>query len=172
MLGLSGHYGKSRSKRPSGEALDVRSLAAAVDWSLPLGRYVVASGEAFAGDNLAGFQAGVFQGINADAIAGAGAPAEPRAVSARGGWAQVVAGPFGSRVALSAAHGLDDPDDADLESAPARPARLRNQVTALGLSYKASGQISFGIECRFLETRLAAGTRKDRHLNLAAVVAF
>ena len=48
-----------------------------------------------------------------------------------------------------------------------------DQVAALAAQYKASAQLSFGVEYRFIETKfLPAARQKDRHLNLAAVMAF
>jgi len=71
------------------------------------------------------------------------------------------------------AYGIDDPDDADLKSATSRNWRTRNEVVALALQYRASAQLSFGLEYRLVETRfLQTGTQKDRHLNLAAVMSF
>ena len=93
-------------------------------------------------------------------------------ISAQGGWAQLAVTP-GSKLTVLAAYGIDDPDDADLVSATSRNWRTRNEVVALALQYRASAQLSFGIEYRFLETRfLQTGTQKDRHLNLAAVMSF
>lgn len=182
-VGLSAHYGRSRVTPTAGSAVDLDSSAGAIDWSVPVGRHVVLAGEAFSGRQLAGFQAGAFQGINPDAVAGppeegsgagsTGSQASgPAAIEATGGWGQIVAGPFASRWSLSASYGIDDPADGDLQSATARPWRLRNQVVAAGVSCKASAQLSFGLEYRAIETRLATGSRKDRHLNLAAVLSF
>jgi hypothetical protein len=81
--------------------------------------------------------------------------------------------PGTSKVSLLAGYGIDDPDDDDLRSATARNWRTRNQVVVLALQYKASAQLSLGVEYRFLETRfLQSARQKDRHLNLAAVMAF
>ncbi len=171
-LGVSGHYGRSRVLVTGKPPSDVDSNGGALDWSVPVGPYVLVLAEAFTGRNLAGFQAGVFQGINPDSVSSGVAPA-PRGIATKGGWAQVVLSAGTSPLSLMAAGGIDDPEDADLVSATAHNWRLRNQVLAFGASYRASAQISFGVEYRLLETRLLqTGTQKDRHLNVGAVVAF
>ena len=172
-VGISGHYGRSKVTPTGGSAKDLDSTGGALDLSLPLGKYVVIAGEAFAGKNLAGFQAAVFQGINPDAATSSAAAGTPEAIATKGGWAQVGVTPGASKVSLLAAYGIDDPDDADLKSATKRNWRTRNQVVALAVQYRASAQLSFGVEYRFLETAfLQSAKQKDRHLNLAMVVAF
>jgi hypothetical protein len=171
-IGLSGHYGQSRVTPTGGTAKDIDSAAGALDVSVPFGRHVTLLGEAFVGTNLAGFQAGVFQGLNPDAVSSAPSPG-PEGIATKGGWAQIGFTPGASKLGLSASIGVDDPDDADLVSATKRNWRLRNQVVALGLSYRCSAQLSLGLEYRFLKTKLLqTGTQDSRHLNLAAVLAF
>ncbi|MFI4944687.1 MAG: hypothetical protein ACHP85_15575 [Burkholderiales bacterium] len=171
-LGVSGHYGQSQVTTTGGTAKDLDSTGGAVDWSWPLGKHVLLSGEGFLGDNLAGFQAGVFQGYNPDEVTASAPGGTPESISTKGGWAQLAVTP-GANLTVLAAYGIDDPDDADLVSATSRNWRTRNEVVALALQYRASAQLSFGIEYRFLETRfLQTGTQKGRHLNLAAVMSF
>ena len=172
-IGISGHYGQSQVTPTGGTAKDLDSTGGALDWSLPFGKHVVLSGEAFLGENLAGFQAGVFQGYNPDAVTPTAPSGMPDAISTKGGWAQLGVTPGSSTLTVLAAYGIDDPDDADLTSATSRNWRTRNEVVALALQYRASAQLSFALEYRFLETRfLQTGTQKDRHLNLAAVMSF
>lgn len=173
-LGVSGHYGQSQvTPTGGGTAKDLDSTGGAVDWSWPFGKHVLLSGEAFLGENLAGFQAAVFQGYNPDQVTASAPGGTPESISAKGGWAQLAVTPGASKLTVLAAYGIDDPDDADLVSATSRNWRMRNEVVALALQYRASAQLSFGIEYRFLETRwLQTGTQKDRHLNLAAVMSF
>jgi hypothetical protein len=171
-IGISGHYGQSRVTPTGGKATDIDSAAGALDMSLPLGRHLSLLGEAFLGTNLAGFQSGVFQGLNPDAVS-PGNPTGPSGIATKGGWAQIVLTPGTSKLGLSASYGVDDPDDEDLASATKRNWRLRNQVVALGLSYRCSAQLSVGLEYRFLKTKLLqTGTQDSQHLNLAAVLAF
>jgi hypothetical protein len=171
-LGVSGHYGQSQVTTTGGTAKDLDSTGGAVDWSWPLGKHVLLSGEAFLGENLAGFQAAVFQGYNPDEVTASAPGGTPESISTKGGWAQLAVTP-GANLTVLAAYGIDDPDDADLVSATSRNWRTRNEVVALALQYRASAQLSFGLEYRFLETRFQqTGTQKDRHLNLAAVMSF
>jgi hypothetical protein len=172
-IGISGHYGQSEVTPTGGTPKDLDSTGGALDLNLPLGKYVVLSGEAFVGENIAGFQAAVFQGINPDAVTSSALAGTPEGIGTKGGWAQLGVTPGASKVSLLAAYGIDDPDDADLVSATKRNWRTRNQVVALALQYKASAQLSLGLEYRFIETEfLQSAKQKDRHLNLAAVMAF
>jgi hypothetical protein len=172
-VGVSGHYGQSLVTPTGGTAKELDSSGGALDWNLPLGRHVVLMGEAFVGKNLGGFQAAVFQGINLDAVAAPGVAASPEAIATKGGWAQLGVSPAAGALTLLVGYGLDDPEDEDLVSATARNWRTRNQVVALGVTYRASAQLSLGVEYRFLETEfLQAGKQKNRHLNLAAVMSF
>jgi hypothetical protein len=172
-VGVSGHYGQSQVTPTAGTPEDLDSTGGALDWSLPFGKHVVLAGEAFLGENLAGFQAGIFQGYNPDEVTSSAPAGTPESISTKGGWAQLGVTPGTSKLTLFAAYGIDDPDDADLVSATSRNWRTRNEVVALALQYRASAQLSLGLEYRFLETRfLQTGTQKDRHLNLAAVMSF
>ncbi len=168
-IGVSGHYGQSRIVAAARPPQDLTSKGIAADWSVPLGRHASLSGEAYAGENLAGFQAGVFQGVNPDAT---GAVPSARAIATRGGWAQLVVAPVGWRVSASAAYGVDDPDD-DLQSTPARNWRLENRVAAFALTVRCSAQLSVGAEYRWIETTFrTTGAQDGFHLNLASVLAF
>jgi hypothetical protein len=172
-VGVSGHFGQSQVTPTGGTAKDLDSTGGALDWSLPFGKHVLLSGEAFLGENLAGFQAAVFQGYNPDEVTASAPGGTPESISTKGGWAQLAVTPGASKLTLLAAYGIDDPDDADLVSATTRNWRTRNEVVALALQYRASAQLSLGLEYRFLETRfLQSGAQKDRHLNLAAVMSF
>jgi hypothetical protein len=171
-IGISGHYGQSRVTSTGGTPRDIDSAAGALDVSVPLGRHVTIAGEAFAGTNLAGFQAGVFQGLNPDAVS-PGTQTSPSGIATKGGWAQIGFTPGMSKLTLSASYGVDDPDDDDLASATTRNWRLRNQVVSVGVTYRCSAQLSLGVEYRFLKTKLLqTGTQESQHLNLAAVLAF
>lgn len=171
-IGLSGHYGQSRVAVTGKPTADIESSGGAFDLSLPLGKHLMLAGEVFVGSNLAGFQAGIFQGLNPDATAST-ATGAPAGISTQGGWVQLGVTPGSSKATLSVAYGLDDPDDSDLASATKRNWRTRNQVLTLAASYKASAQLSFGVEYRLLETEfLLTERQKNSHLNIAAVVSF
>jgi hypothetical protein len=167
--GVSGHYGQSRIFPTPTRPTDVDSWGAAADWSLPFGTHVTFAGEAFTGSNLAGFQAGIFQGLNPDAVATAGVAG----IATQGGWAQLGFVPGKSRFLLTAGYGLDDPDDDDLRSASKRDWRLRNEVFEAALTHRSSAHLSLGIEYRHIRTRLLqSGEQEDDHVNLAATFTF
>jgi hypothetical protein len=172
-LGVSGHYGRSRVLAPMDRTVDSRGVA--VDWSLPLGPRITLSGEAFAGRNLAGFQAGIFQGINPEsAIAGGSGLVldGPRAIRTRGGWAQVVV-PLTASLSANAAFGLDDPLDEDFVTLVKREARLRNAAATAGFQHKVTSYLTWGLEYRHITTNLlVAGRKTDNHVNLAVTFGF
>jgi len=166
-VGVSGHYGQSRLGASQPQPLDLPSNGIALDVNFPIGRHLALSGEAYTGENLGGFQAGVFQGLNPDAPGGA------RAIATQGGWAQLTIAPSGWRLSATAAFGVDDPDDDDLVSTPARNWRLENRVAAFGLTFRASAQLSFGAELRLMETEFrSTGTQEGSHFNLAGTLSF
>jgi hypothetical protein len=172
-LAVSAHYGKSRVLTPIDRTVDSRGLAA--EWSAPLGRRVTIAGEAFAGRNLAAFQAGVFQGINAEAatIGSAGPVLDgPRSIRTRGGWTQIV-GTLTPTISLNGAWGIDDPHDEDFAAVTPREARVRNTALSVGVQHKASAQITWGVEYRHIDTSfLIAGQKTDNHVNLAVTFGF
>ena len=175
-LGVSAHYGRARITASSGDH-ESDSVGAALDWNLPLAPRLSLLGEAFFGRNLAGFQGGIFQGINADFAFGNGGvlvPGGARPIGSRGGWAQLGFTPPGAdRFTLYAGYGLDDPRDEDLVSIPARDWRVRNQVFTASFQYKLSPQFSWGMEFRRFETLYAqSGRHTNNHVNLGVAVSF
>jgi hypothetical protein len=174
VLGISGHYG--RAKVAGTADAEVASSGVAGDFSFPVVSRVTLAGKAFAGRNLAGFQAGVFQGLNPDY--GVPGPAGPvlvraRAIGTRGGWAQLAATAIPEHLGLYATYGIDDPRDEDLVSVTRRDWRLRNRSYALSLINNVTAQLAWGIEVRREETKFReTGTRRNTHLNLAMTLTF
>jgi hypothetical protein len=152
----------------------VDSSGVALDWSLPLVPHVGLSGEAFLGENLLPFQAGAFQGVNPDFVAGAQGRATPRAIRTRGGWAQLGVTPGRTEeLAFYATYGIDDPDDADLVSAAARDWRSRNRAWAASILHKPSPLLSWGVEVRRVSTLTTrSGERTNTHVNLGVALSF
>lgn len=175
-FGGSAHYGRVRISTTTGDH-ESDSVGVALDWNLPLAPRLALLGEAFFGRNLAGFQGGIFQGINPDFAHRIGAvlvPAGPRPIGSRGGWAQLGFTPPGAdRLTLYAGYGLDDPHDEDLVSIPARDWRTRNQVFTASFLHKFSTQFSWGVEFRRFETLFAeSGRRSNNHINLGVAISY
>jgi hypothetical protein len=174
-VGVSGHYGKGKVTPASGAAQTIDSNGGALDLSLPFGAHVTLAGEAFFGTNIAGFQSGVFQGLNPDAVDTPGATTGARVdgIGTKGGWAQLGVTPGKSKLIVHAGYGIDDPDDDDLLSATRRDWRLKNEVLALAVTHRSSAQLSLGLEYRFLKTVfLQSGKQDTHHVSLAAMLAF
>lgn len=172
-IGISVHYGRARVAKER-----INSDGLALDWSTPLSRDLTLSGEAFIGEDLAGFQSGIFQGFNPDAIVrreGMPPSTRAKAIGTRGGWVQLgwTLPALSERATLYASFGLDDPRDRDLRSASPRDWRTRNVGGAINLIYKISPQLSWGIEFRRLETNyLISGKQRVNHLNAATIFSF
>jgi hypothetical protein len=177
-LGVSGHYGRAKILGTAGASdTEVESTGIAGDFSFPLVSRVSLAGEGFTGRGLAGFQAGVFQGLNPDyAVPGAGGAlvlVGPRAIGTSGGWVQLEAVAIPRHLTFYATYGIDDPKDEDLVSATKRDWRLENQAYALSFINKVTAQLSWGIEVRREETKfLQSGTKKNTHVNLATTLNF
>lgn len=175
-IGFSGHYGRARVANTTGNN-QIDSLGVAADWNFPIVARLTINGEAFLGRNLAGFQAGVFQGFNPDFAYRSGTliSGGPRAIATRGGWTQLGFTPpaFSDRLIIYGTYGVDDPRDSDLLSLTKRDWRLRNQAYAFSFLYKFTPQLSWGIEFRRFDTfYLQSGKQTANHLNLGAAFSF
>jgi hypothetical protein len=176
-IGMSGQYGRAHVASTSGNN-QIDSVGVAADWNFPIVARLTLNGEAFFGRNLAGFQAGVFQGFNPDFAYRSGSTVValgPRAIGTRGGWMQLGFTPdtLSDRLTVYGSYGIDDPRDEDLISVTKRDWRLRNQAFAFNFIYKLSPQLSWGFEFRRLETLyLQTGKQTANHLNLGAAFSF
>jgi hypothetical protein len=178
-IGISGHYGRSRLFTGANSLRhDVDSTGVALDWNFPLHARVTLAGEAFAGRDLGGFQAGVFQGVNTEFAYRNGVtvtPAGVRAIGTRGGWAQIGFTPsvFNDKWSLYGSVGVDDPRNEDLTSVSRANFRARNLAYAFNTIYKVTPQFSLGAELRRFETTyFITGRRTSEHVNLGATYSF
>lgn len=178
IVGISGHYGRSRIFTSGNVKNDIDSVGVAVDWNFPLAKRVSILGEAFVGRNLGGFQAGIFQNYNPDSayrignqlIAGG-----VRSIGTRGGWVQLGFVPdiAKDRLGVYASIGIDDPKNEDLLSLTSRDWRTRNLAFAFNAIYKLSPQFSIGAEFRSFRTNyFYSGRKLSSHINLNAAYSF
>ncbi len=107
-IGVSGHYGREAVGANRG----VDSDAVAVDWSIPIHKYLIFRGEGFTGANLVPFGGGIDQGVAFTAAAGT-TPANFRKIGDMGGWLELIS-PVTPKDILYAGVGTDDPRDRDL----------------------------------------------------------
>ena len=176
-IGLSGHFGRSRVTVGNNKS-DIESVGVALDWNFPIIKRVQFSGEGFFGRNLAGFQAGIFQGYNTDFAFRNGAVLTPggvRAIGTRGGWAQIGWNlpTLADKLTAYASIGIDDPRDEDLITVNRFNFRSQNFVYAFDLIYKFTPQFQIGAEFRRFQTRyLFTETRDANHINLGASYSF
>jgi hypothetical protein len=174
-FGVSGHYGRARVLTPSGDR-ERDTVGAALDWNFPLAPRLTLIGEGFFGRNVAGFQGGVFQGIDSGSALQGGAlvPRSGRAIATRGVWGQLGFTPPGQeKLTLHASFGVDDPRDEDLMSAPLADFRERNQAYTFSFLHKLSGQFTWGIEFRRMMTHYQlTGPKTNNHVNLGVTTSF
>jgi hypothetical protein len=180
VLAIAGHVGRSRVVQGSSH-VDVDSTAASVDLNVPIGAHVTLAGEGFVGKNLAGFQGGIFQGINPDfgvppaTGTATGTPTgTPAGIETKGGWLQLGIRPPGlDKGTFYLGVGADDPDDDGLVSVTKRDWRLQTRTADASFIYKVTPQLSFGGEVRHSETKLLqTGKQKNTQVNLAMGLSF
>jgi hypothetical protein len=153
-LSVGGHLGWISS---TGDSL-LDSRAVAVMLQVPLGRVLELRGEAFTGKAIAGLGGGAIGqnlGLN-------GVP-----VRTRGGWAQLLVKPS-PEWELGGGYGIDDPQDADLNTATMR---LKNQTVEGHIHWRPSPLI-LGLEYHHITTTYASGNATAGHLNLALGAEF
>lgn len=179
-IGVSAQYGRSRVSSTTAPIVedDVNSYGLALDWNFPLHKRLVWSGEGFFGQNLGGFQAGVFQNYNSDfairqnnILVANGV----KGIETAGGWTQLGFTPDWNqdKFTLYGSFGLDDPKNLDLVNTKARDFRSRNLAWAFDAIYKFTPQFQLGFEFRQLNTSYnVSGKKKANHLNLGGAYSF
>ena len=157
---------------------DLDSDGISVDWNVPVTTRVTLMGEAFIGENLGGFQAGIFQSYNNDYARRIGSTLIPdgaKSIRTQGGWIQIGFMPpiMKDRIGIYGSVGLDDPDKSDLVSISHRDWRSRNLAFAGDIIYKFTPQFSIGAEFRRFQTNYYySGRQNANHVNLAASYTF
>lgn len=178
-IGLSGHYGRSRVFTGSTNIRnDIDSDGIALDWNFPISTRISVLGEAFTGENLGGFQGGVFQSYNNDFARRVGSTLVPggvKSIKTRGGWVQIGFTPpvINDRLSIYGSIGIDDPDNKDLVSISHRDWRTRNLAFAANTTYKFTPNFSVGAEFRRFQTNyFYSGRQNSNHVNLGASYSF
>ncbi len=179
-IGVSAHYGRSWASSTTAPIIedDVDSFGVALDWNFPLHKRISWSGETFYGQNLGGFQAGVFQNYNTDyairqnnVLISSGV----KGIETAGGWTQLGITPniADDKLTFYGSIGLDDPKNLSLVNTRTRDFRSRNFAWAFDAIYKFTPQFQFGLEFRQLNTYyLISGRKRANHLNFGAAYSF
>jgi hypothetical protein len=143
-IGVSGHYGREAVGADKG----IDSSAEAVDWTIPIHKYLIFRGEAFTGGNLVPFDGGIEQGV-AFTAAVANTPAQFRKIADEGGWAELIS-PVTPKDILYAGAGTDDPRDRDL-----MPGSTRSKNSFVWASYfrKLGPDVTLAFEYSFWDFR-------------------
>ena len=143
-IGVSGHYGREAVGADKG----IDSSAEAVDWTIPIHKYLIFRGEAFTGGNLVPFDGGIEQGVAFTPAAGL-TPANFRKIADEGGWAELIS-PVTPKDILYAGAGTDDPRDRDL-----MPGSTRSKNSFVWGSYfrKLAPDVTAAVEWSFWDFR-------------------
>ena len=161
-IGISGHFGKEKAEP---DTLDTWGVA--LDGAVALGSRVGLSGEAWQGENLDTFQAGVSQGVSLR-------DGHFSSVAAQGGWVQASV-TLSSTATINAGTGIDDPDDDALNGTLTR---AKNQVSWINLMVKPHPNVTVAFEYNHFDTtyRASAGAAARagtaHYGNVAVVLAF
>jgi hypothetical protein len=143
-IGVSGHYGREAVGADKG----IDSSAVAVDWTIPIIKYLIFRGEGFTGANLVPFDGGIEQGVAFTPAAG-NTPAQFRKIGDMGGWAELIS-PVTPKDILYAGAGTDDPRDSDL-----MPGSTRSKNSFVWASYfrKLGPDVTAAFEYSFWDFR-------------------
>lgn len=161
-VGVSVHRGREMAEP---QTLD--SWGAALDFAVDLGARFRLSGEAWQGDNLDTFQAGIMQGV-------VQVRGTFRNVASQGGWIQASLYPSES-ASVHTGFGLDDPDDDVLN---VLVSRAKNQVFWANVMIRPHPHVTFAFEYNHFETSFRAGstapirTGTGNYGNAAIVLSF
>jgi hypothetical protein len=125
------------------------SNAIAVDWTLPIIKYLIFRGEGFTGANLVPFDGGIEQGVALVPAAGA-TPAQIRKIRDQGGWVELIS-PVTPKDILYAGAGTDDPRDSDL--LPGGANRSKNSFVWASYFRKLGPDVTAAFEWSFWDFR-------------------
>lgn len=176
-IGFSGHFGQSKVTAEN-ITDEINSYGFAVDWSFPIVKRVTLAGEAFLGENLGGFQAGIFQGYNTDAAVRQNnilIADGIRGIRTRGGWAQLGWNipALEDKLTVYGSAGVDDPRNEDLVTIGGKNFRTRNFGYAFDAIFQATPNLSFGGEFRRLDTSYFFTSKQEaNHINFGAAFTF
>ncbi len=166
-IGFSGRYDREKNAGTIG-VLNVQqpvdSWGAAVDFSLPVSKFVNLTGEAYEGRAL-----GIYAVASGEAI-GAVGTIGGRGVLSRGGWAQMQIN-FTKQWQMNLAYGVDQPDDAQILVG----ARSRNQQYMANVIDRITRNISASFEYRRILTDFRnqlPGNERGDHLDLGVAYIF
>ncbi len=166
-IGLSGRYGRGKNfgtVDSRNVQTGVDSWGAALDFSLPVTRFLSLTGEGYTGRAL-----GIFSGAAGEAIQPPGTPGQ-HGVEDRGGWAQAQFS-LARRWQTNLAYGIDAPVASDLPIGN----RNRNQTYMGNVMFKMSPALTWALEYRRILTDFhnqVAGNERGNHLNFSVAYTF
>ncbi len=149
LLGLAGMYGRDKSHRiyadgAYGASDEYNSDLVMVAAKIPFLDKFTLTGQLFAGENLAGIQAGIGQGVGFRDWSKKG-----REVSTIGGFVDLKY-ELNDKWSFAVGYGFDDPTDSEARDAEGRTYNARAYVDAF---YQFNDQLHFGLEYARLQTK-------------------
>ncbi|HEV2690160.1 MAG TPA: hypothetical protein VGV35_16495 [Bryobacteraceae bacterium] len=153
-VGFSSHYGRGKNVGTVGAltvARPVDSWGVNLDYTLPLDKHFILTGEAFIGRAL-----GLFSVSSGQGVLPVGTPDGEHGVLARGGWAQAQIN-FNTKWQMNLAYGLESVDATNLRTGD----RSKNQTYMTNLMYKLAPSVTLAWEWR----RFLSNYQNQRALN-------
>lgn len=150
-IGLSGHFGQEEIDMDLFDnSRDMDTWSANLDMTIPLMEKMQLTGEAWVGANLDTYLGGIGQGIHSvdyDGNAANGAEFPYGGLNAKGGWAALALGPWGS-FSYNVGAEIDDPDGNELY----RGQRDQNMTVFGNVFWKINDAITTAFEVSYLDT--------------------
>ncbi|MCU1262248.1 MAG: hypothetical protein JWO80_5133 [Bryobacterales bacterium] len=166
-LGLSGHYGHGKNAGTIGTRAvqtSVDSWGVAGDWTMPVGKFLTFTGEAYQGRSL-----GAYGGSLSQSVLPVGTPGE-HGVETRGGWTQAQVN-FTPKWQVNLIYGIELPNPHQLTTG----LRDKDQTYTGNVMYKWSPNLTLAWEWRRFLTNFRnqqAFDEQGDHVNLAVAFVF
>ena len=140
-VGLSGHWGQEtyRARTAEEHTTWIASSSVDLDWTFPLGKHVLLTGEAYAGRDLDAFYGGSDQAVNFEKGMG---------TASSGGWLALTLRSSPDWT-WNLGAGADDPRNSDLNEG----ARSRNRIAFANMMYAFTKSALFGFEVSYMDTQ-------------------
>jgi len=151
-IGLSGHFGQEEIDMDAFDnSRDMDTWSANIDMTIPLMEKLQLTGEAWIGENLDTYLGGIGQGIHAidfDGNVANGFEFPADGLNAKGGWAALALGPWGS-FSYNIGGEIDDPDSDELYGGQ----RDQNMTIFGNVFWKINEAITTGFEVSYIDTQ-------------------
>jgi len=138
-VGVSGHFGTEEYDTDNtGNSVDYQTWSANLDLTLPIIDKITLKGEAWMGENMDSYLAGIGQGVNTTLLT---------EIESSGGWAALSIGPF-DKLQYNVGAGVDNPEEGDLNTGD----RSKNASIFGNVWYELNDAVRMGLELSHWKT--------------------